>query len=112
MAELDFTIKASVRADKGKGASRRLRHADKVPAILYGGKGEPVALEMDHNKVNNMADYEASIHILTLDIDGKKEQCILKDMQRHPFKPKLTHWTSNVLRKVRSLHTNVPLHFE
>ncbi|KPD24543.1 MULTISPECIES: 50S ribosomal protein L25/general stress protein Ctc [Idiomarina] len=112
MAELDFTIKASVRGDKGKGASRRLRHADKVPAILYGGKGEPVALEMDHNKVNNMADYEAFYsHILTLDIDGKKEQCILKDMQRHPYKPKLTHLDFQRVEKGQKLHTNVPLHF-
>ncbi|MFD2632548.1 50S ribosomal protein L25/general stress protein Ctc [Idiomarina piscisalsi] len=112
MAELDFTIKASVRGDKGKGASRRLRHADKVPAILYGGKGEPVALEMDHNKVNNMADYEAFYsHILTLDIDGKKEQCILKDMQRHPFKPKLTHLDFQRVEKGQKLHTHVPLHF-
>ena len=86
MAELDFTIKASVRGDKGKGASRRLRHADKVPAILYGGKGEPVALEMDHNKVNNMADYEAFYsHILTLDIDGKKRTMHLKRYAASPI---------------------------
>ncbi|MGM0524882.1 MAG: 50S ribosomal protein L25/general stress protein Ctc [Pseudomonadota bacterium] len=112
MAKLDFTIKANVRGDKGKGASRRLRHADKVPAILYGGKGEPVALELDHNKVNNMADYEAFYsHILTLDIDGKKEQAILKDMQRHPFKPKLTHLDFQRVEKGHKLHTNLPLHF-
>ncbi|AVJ55582.1 50S ribosomal protein L25 [Idiomarina sp. OT37-5b] len=112
MAKLDFTIKATVRADKGKGASRRLRHADKVPAILYGGKGEPVALELDHNKVNNMADYEAFYsHILTLDIDGKKEQAILKDMQRHPYKPKLTHLDFQRVEKGHKLHTNLPLHF-
>lgn len=112
MAELDFTINATVRADKGKGASRRLRHADKVPAILYGGKGDPIALELDHNKVNNMADYEAFYsHILTLDIDGKKEQCILKDMQRHPFKPKLTHLDFQRVEKGQKLHTHVPLHF-
>ncbi|MGM0482116.1 MAG: 50S ribosomal protein L25/general stress protein Ctc [Pseudomonadota bacterium] len=112
MADIDYTIKATVRADKGKGASRRLRHADKVPAILYGGKGEPVSLEMDHNKVNNMADYEGFYsHILTLDIDGKKEQAILKDMQRHPYKPKLTHLDFQRVEKGHKLHTNLPLHF-
>jgi large subunit ribosomal protein L25 len=112
MAELDFNIKATVRTDKGKGASRRLRHADKVPAILYGGKGEPVALELDHNKVNNMADFEAFYsHILTLEFDGKKHQAILKDMQRHPYKPKLTHLDFQRVEKGHKLHTNLPLHF-
>ncbi len=112
MAKLDFNIKATVRTDKGKGASRRLRHADKVPAILYGGKDEPIALELDHNKVNNMADYEAFYsHILTLEIDGKKHQAILKDMQRHPYKPKLTHLDFQRVEKGHKLHPNLPLHF-
>ena len=112
MATVDYTIKANVRADQGKGASRRLRRADKVPGILYGGKGDPVAIEMDHNKVNNLADYEGFYsHILTLNIDGKKEQCILKDMQRHPYKPKLTHLDFQRVEKGHKLHTNVPLHF-
>ena len=112
MAELDFNIQATVRTDKGKGASRRLRHEDKVPAILYGGKGEPIALALDHNKVNNMADFEAFYsHILTLEFDGKKHQAILKDMQRHPYKPKLTHLDFQRVEKGHKLHTNLPLHF-
>jgi len=112
MAELDFNIQATVRTDKGKGASRRLRHEDKIPAILYGGQGEPIALALDHNKVNNMADYEAFYsHILTLEFDGKKHQAILKDMQRHPYKPKLTHLDFQRVEKGHKLHTNLPLHF-
>ncbi|MGO1329358.1 MAG: 50S ribosomal protein L25/general stress protein Ctc [Idiomarina loihiensis] len=112
MAELDFNIQATVRTDKGKGASRRLRHEDKVPAILYGGQGEPIALALDHNKVNNMADYEAFYsHIVTLEFDGKKHQAILKDMQRHPYKPKLTHLDFQRVEKGHKLHTNLPLHF-
>ncbi|MAK71729.1 MAG: 50S ribosomal protein L25/general stress protein Ctc [Idiomarinaceae bacterium] len=80
--------------------------------MIYGGKGDPVAIEMDHNKVNNLADYEGFYsHILTLDIDGKKEQCILKDMQRHPYKPKLTHLDFQRVEKGHKLHTNIPLHF-
>ena len=86
MATVDYTIKASVRADQGKGASRRLRRADKVPGIIYGGKGDPVAIEMDHNKVNNLADYEGFYsHILTLDIDGKKRAVHLKRHATPPF---------------------------
>ncbi|EKE82787.1 50S ribosomal protein L25/general stress protein Ctc [Idiomarina xiamenensis] len=112
MAELDFTIKAELRTDLGKGASRRLRRAEKVPAILYGGEKEPLALTLDHNKVNNMADYEAFYsHILTLDVDGKKYQAIVKDMQRHPYKPKLTHIDFQRVEAGHKLHTNIPLHF-
>jgi len=112
MSTIDFTINAELRNDSGKGASRRLRRTDKVPAILYGGKKDPVALTLDHNKVNNMADHEAFYsHILTLVIDGKKEQCILKDVQRHPYKPKLTHLDFQRVEKGQKLHTHIPLHF-
>ncbi len=112
MSTIDFTIQAEVRTDKGKGASRRLRRADKLPAILYGANKEAVSLTLDHNKVNNMADYEAFYsHILTLVIDGKKHQAILKDVQRHPFKPKLTHLDFQRVEKGQKLHTHVPVHF-
>jgi len=112
MSTIDFTINAELRTDAGKGASRRLRHAEKVPAILYGGNKEAVSLTLDHNKVNNMADYEAFYsHILTLVIDGKKHQAILKDVQRHPYKPKLMHLDFQRVEKGQKLHTHVPLHF-
>ncbi len=92
MSEAIFNLDAVVRTDLGKGASRRLRHADKVPAILYGGEEAPVALTLDHNKLNNAADFEAFYsHVLTLNIDGQKVEALVKDMQRHPYKPKIMH---------------------
>ncbi|RUO65632.1 LSU ribosomal protein L25P [Pseudidiomarina planktonica] len=112
MSTFEYDIHAELRTDSGKGASRRLRRAEKVPAILYGGKKEAVALTLDHNKVNNMADYEGFYsHILTLIIDGKKHQAILKDIQRHPYKPKLTHLDFQRVEKGQKLHTHIPLHF-
>lgn len=107
-----FTLDANVRTDKGKGASRRLRRADLVPAILYGGDEEPVSLTLDHNKVNNSADYEAFYsHVLTLNIDGKKVEALVKDMQRHPYKPKISHIDFQRVIAGEKVHTNVPLHF-
>ncbi|QPG04659.1 50S ribosomal protein L25/general stress protein Ctc [Salinimonas marina] len=107
-----FTLDANVRTDKGKGASRRLRRADLVPAILYGGDQEPVSLTLDHNKVNNSADYEAFYsHVLTLNIDGKKVEALVKDMQRHPYKPKISHIDFQRVIAGEKVHTNVPLHF-
>ena len=112
MSEAIFNLDATVRTDLGKGASRRLRHADKVPAILYGGEEAPVALTLDHNKVIQAQEFEAFYsHILTLSIDGAEVQALVKDMQRHPFKPKVTHIDFQRIIAGEKLHTNVPLHF-
>ncbi|MFT4653509.1 MAG: large subunit ribosomal protein L25 [Kangiellaceae bacterium] len=107
-----FTLDATVRIDSGKGASRRLRHAGKVPAIIYGAGKEPVSLTLDHNKVIQAQDFEAFYsHVLTINIDGKKEEALLKDMQRHPYKPKVTHLDFLRIVAGEKLTTNVPLHF-
>jgi len=84
-----FTINAELRKEQGKGASRRLRAANKFPAIIYGGEAAPVAIELDHDKVWNMQNNaEFYNEVLTLVVDEKvKAQAV----QRHPFKPKLTH---------------------
>ena len=112
MSEGIFNLDAVVRTDLGKGASRRLRHADKVPAILYGGEEAPVALTLEHNKVNNAADFEAFYsHVLTLNIDGQKVEALVKDMQRHPYKPKITHIDFQRVIAGEELHTSIPVHF-
>ncbi|ALS98123.1 50S ribosomal protein L25/general stress protein Ctc [Lacimicrobium alkaliphilum] len=112
MSEAIFTLDAEVRTDLGKGASRRLRHADKVPAILYGAGKEPVALTLDHNKVNQAQDFEAFYsHVLTLNIGGKKVEALVKDIQRHPYKPKLTHLDFLRVDAKQAVTTHVPLHF-
>ena len=108
----EYSFDAEIRTDLGKGASRRLRHAGKVPAILYGGDEAPVSLTLDHDKVNNAADHEifySSIH--TLNVGGKKVQAILKDMQRHPFKPKLVHLDYQRVSAKEEFTTRVPVHF-
>jgi len=112
MSDAIFTLDATVRTDLGKGASRRLRHAGKVPAIIYGAGKEPVSLSLDHNKVNQAQDFEAFYsHVLTISIDGKKEEALVKDMQRHPFKPKVTHIDFIRIVAGELLTTNVPIHF-
>ena len=112
MSEAIFTLDAEVRADLGKGASRRLRHADKVPAILYGADKEPVALTLDHNKVIQAQEFEAFYsHVLTLNVGGESVEALLKDVQRHPFKPKILHLDFLRVDANKAVHTNVPLHF-
>jgi large subunit ribosomal protein L25 len=87
-----LTINAEVRKEQGKGASRRLRAANKFPAIVYGGKAAPVAIELDQDVLGNMqAKAEFYSEVLTLVIDGKEEKVKVQAVQRHPFKPKLSH---------------------
>lgn len=87
-----FTINAEERKEQGKGASRRLRTANKFPAIVYGGKAAAVAIELDHDYVMNMQAkpgfYE---EVLTLIVGGKETKVKVQAVQRHPFKPKLHH---------------------
>ncbi len=107
-----FTLDAEVRTDLGKGASRRLRHANKVPAILYGEGKDPVSLTLEHRHVFRAQEEEAFYsHVLTLNVDGEKVECLLKDMQRHPFKPLVMHLDFLRVDASHDIHTNVPVHF-
>ncbi|MBW8192935.1 50S ribosomal protein L25/general stress protein Ctc [Neiella marina] len=107
-----ITLDAAVRNDLGKGASRRLRHADKVPAILYGAGQEPQALTLEHSKVLKIQESESFYSsVINLNIDGTSVQAILKDMQRHPFKPKVTHLDFLRVDATQALVTTVPVHF-
>lgn len=107
-----FTLDAEVRTELGKGASRRLRHANKVPAILYGEGKEPVSLTLEHRKVWRAQEEEAFYsHVLTLNVDGEKVECLLKDMQRHPYKNVVMHMDLMRVDATHDVHTNVPVHF-
>ncbi|MCY7296996.1 50S ribosomal protein L25/general stress protein Ctc [Alteromonas sp. a30] len=112
MTDAIFNLDAEVRTDIGKGASRRLRRADKVPAVLYGADKEAVSLTLDHNKVIQAQEFEAFYsHILTLNIGGEKVEALIKDMQRHPFKPKILHMDFLRVDASHTITTQVPLHF-
>lgn len=108
-----FTVKATSRSDIGKGASRRLRHANKVPGIVYGGDGaSPVAITVLHNELQQLLEHEAFYtQILNLEIDGKKESVVLRDLQRHPFKPKILHLDLQRVSEKEAIVMNIPLHF-
>jgi large subunit ribosomal protein L25 len=107
-----YTLDAEVRVDLGTGASRRLRREDKVPAVLYGADKEAVSLTLAHNKVLKAQEDEGFYsHILTLNIGGEKVEAILKDMQRHPYKPKVMHLDFQRVDASHKIHTKVPVHF-
>ena len=108
----EHKLSANSRKDEGKGASRRLRHAGQIPAIVYGGGAEPQSVQLEHEKT-----WLASQHdwfyssIITLDVDGKAQQVLLRDMQRHPYKQLIMHIDFQRVKAGEKLRTNVPLHF-
>lgn len=107
-----FELNADMRDVKGKGASRRLRRDGKVPAVLYGADKGPVMLTLDHNtlyhQVKNEAFYSS---ILTVKVGKDTEQAVLRDIQMHPFKPRIAHLDLQRISATEKLHMRVPLHF-
>jgi large subunit ribosomal protein L25 len=112
MANNKFQLEAVARANVGKGASRRLRHENAVPAIVYGGDREPANVTIQHHHLMHALQSEAFFaSIVTLKVDGKDEHVIIKDLQRHPAKPRLLHADFQRVSANKPLHMNIPLHF-
>lgn len=107
-----FVVEATVRHDQGKGASRRLRRNEKIPGVVYGGKKEAVSLSLEHKDIAKQLRSEAFYsHILTLKTDKETDMVVLKDVQRHPYKPRIMHVDFLRVSKDEKLVMHVPLHF-
>jgi large subunit ribosomal protein L25 len=106
-------LEAEVRADQGKGASRRLRRLEnKVPAVLYGGDKDPQAIQLLQNKLSKALEVESIYSsVFDLRVNGKVERVILKDLQRHPYKPIILHMDLQRVSAKDVLVKMVPLHF-
>ena len=110
--KVSFELNAEVRNDLGKGASRRLRRSGKLPAILYGAGKDPLPLQMDHDAVMHKLEHEAFYsHILTVKVGGEEVKAVLKDLQRHPYKPAVLHMDLQRIDEEEKLRMHVPLHF-
>jgi len=103
---------ASPRSLQGTGASRRLRKTGKVPGILYGGKSQPVTIELDHNDLfHKLRNEKFHASILDLVLDGGKEQVLLRSFNMHPWKPQVQHIDFQRVLADEKIHMKVPLHF-
>lgn len=113
MSTEEFELNCTVRTDLGKGASRRLRRLNNnIPAVLYGGDSDPVSLTIAHKDIAKAVENEAFFaHIITLNIDNKKEKAVIKALQRHPAKPFLMHADFLRVSDKQAIHVKVPLHF-
>ena len=109
---MNYEINAQPRTVQGSGASRRLRHANKVPGIIYGGTNAPTMVEMDHNPLI-IALRKESFHasVLTLKIGDVVETVLLRDVQMHPYKSLVLHVDFQRVDATHAIHQKVPLHF-
>jgi large subunit ribosomal protein L25 len=108
-----FEVLAELREDMGKGASRRLRrHADKIPAIIYGGDKDPQPLTVIRKDLEKSLENEAFYsHVLSVKVGDEEQQAILKDLQRHPAKNYVMHADFLRVSAKVALKVNVPIHF-
>ncbi|GAB1575929.1 50S ribosomal protein L25/general stress protein Ctc [Bordetella petrii] len=103
---------ATARSVQGSSASRRLRRAGRVPAIVYGGTAAPLNIELDHNEIYHaLRKEEFHASILQMQFDGKEEPVLLRAVQWHAYKPQVLHVDFQRVDANQALHTKVPLHF-
>ncbi|NCE91032.1 MULTISPECIES: 50S ribosomal protein L25/general stress protein Ctc [unclassified Pseudomonas] len=108
----EFTLNAQARTDLGKGASRRLRHAANIPAVVYGGNKPAESVTILAKEIAKLFENEAAYsHVIELNVDGAKQNVIVKAMQRHPSKQFIMH--ADFVRVVagQKLTAIVPVHF-
>ena len=111
--KISFELAAEFRDGQGKGASRRLRHAGKVPAILYGGKNEPRAVSLDHQKLMTLIDNEKFYSsIINLVVGDKKQAAIVKDLQMHPARNAIVHVDMQRVVETEKIRIHIPIHFK
>ena len=107
-----FEITAQSRNLQGTGASRRLRASGRVPAIVYGGADKPVSVDLDHNEILLALRKEAfQSSIINLNLDGKKQAVLLRDVQAHAYKKLVLHVDFQRVDDKSEIHIKVPLHF-
>ena len=109
---MQFELTAKKRTDQGTGASRRLRRAGRVPAIVYGGNEAAQAIDLDMNTILlNLRKEAFHASILVLDVEGKKESVLLRDSQMHPYRAVVLHIDFQRVDPNQKLHQKIPLHF-
>ena len=101
------------RAKQGTGASRRLRNSGRTPGIVYGGEGEPLVIELDHNTLWHAIKKEAfHASVLDMELAGKESKVLLRNVQMHPFKQLILHIDFQRVDANTRMHMKVPMHFK
>jgi len=109
---MQIEFNAKKRDTQGTGASRRLRHTGRVPGIIYGGTSAPQSIDIDHNELFQHLRKEAFYSsVLNANIDGTQQMCLLRDVQRHPYRMQILHVDFQRIDATHVIHQKVPFHF-
>jgi large subunit ribosomal protein L25 len=110
---ITYQVGADSRHDQGKGASRRLRRAGKVPAVLYGGHGQPQNLTLDHQQLLTLIDKEKFYSsIISVNVDAQGQPAIVRDVQMHPARNAVVHVDLQRVIENEKLKIHLPIHFK
>jgi large subunit ribosomal protein L25 len=110
---ITYQVGADSRHDQGKGASRRLRRAGKVPAVLYGGQGGPRSITLDHQQLLTLIDKEKFYSsIISVNVDAQPQPAIIRDVQMHPAKNAVVHVDLQRVVETEKLRIHLPIHFK
>ena len=110
---ITYQVGADSRNDQGKGASRRLRRAGKVPAVLYGGNGQPQNITLDHQQLLTLIDKEKFYSsIISVNVDKQGQPAIVRDVQMHPAKNSVVHVDLQRVLESEKLKIHLPIHFK
>ena len=109
---MQIEFNAKKRDLQGTSASRRLRRANRVPGILYGGPDKPQPIDIDHNELYQHLRKEAfHSSVLTANVDGATQMCLLRDVQWHAYRQIILHVDFQRIDAAHKIHQKVPLHF-
>ena len=109
---MKIEINARKREAQGTGASRRLRRTGNVPGIVYGGSGDAVNIELNHKELyQHLTNEKFHASILSLTLEGKAEDVLLRAFNMHPYKGHVQHIDFQRVSKDKKIHMKVPLHF-
>ena len=110
---ITYQVGADSRHDQGKGASRRLRRAGKVPAVLYGGEGGPRSITLDHQQLLTLIDKEKFYSsIISVNVDAQPQPAIIRDVQMHPARNAVVHVDLQRVVESEKLRIHLPIHFK
>jgi len=110
---ITYQVGADSRHDQGKGASRRLRRAGKVPAVIYGGQGGPRSITLDHQQLLTLIDKEKFYSsIINVNVDAQSQPAIIRDVQMHPARNAVVHVDLQRVVETEKLKIHLPIHFK
>jgi large subunit ribosomal protein L25 len=110
---ITYQVGADSRHDQGKGASRRLRRAGKVPAVIYGGQGGPRSITLDHQQLLTLIDKEKFYSsIISVNVDSQSQPAIIRDVQMHPARNAVVHVDLQRVVESEKLKIHLPIHFK